>query len=195
MGLSWTAAALTTLIAISLTCEKTQYRLARDRFIASARGVLPRRSPGSVRIVGGTVRFFDRRANRTSPVPPGGREKRQSPLSRSIPPFPPGEQSLHRKKRAGLHTAREWLQIVGDTVEIPPDRGFRPGRQNRPVLRRRIRVVSSDRVSFCRRGHAAEPDDVPCCESLLDISRRMFDKRSRHQNRRRVTVTAAWRSR
>ena len=70
---------------------KTQYGLAPDRFIASARGVLRRRSPGSVRIVGGAVLFFGRRAIRTSPVPPGGMEKRQLPLSQSTRPSPQGD--------------------------------------------------------------------------------------------------------
>src|SRR5215472_834194 len=57
--------------------------------VATARGVLRRRSPGSVRIVGGAVQFFDRRAIRTSPVPPGGTEKRQLPLSQSTRPSLP----------------------------------------------------------------------------------------------------------
>jgi hypothetical protein len=69
---------------------KTQYGLAPDRFIASASGVLRRRSPGALRIVGGAVLFFGRRAIRTSPVPPGGMEKRQLPLSQWTRPSPPG---------------------------------------------------------------------------------------------------------
>jgi hypothetical protein len=44
-----------------------------------------------VRIVGGAVQFFDRRAIRTSPVPPGGTEKRQLPLSQSTRPSLQGD--------------------------------------------------------------------------------------------------------
>src|SRR5262245_13978909 len=100
----------------------------------SAPAVLRRRSPGSGRIVCGAVLFFDRRATRTSLVPSEVRETGRSPLSQSTRPFPPGGQSWPRTRPADLQTAREWLQIVRDTIEIPPGHKSQRGQQNTPAL-------------------------------------------------------------
>src|SRR5262245_14931623 len=100
----------------------------------SAPAVLRRRSPGSGRIVGGAVLFFDRQATRTSLVPSETRETGRSPLSQSISPFPPGGQSWPRMRPVVLQTAAKWLQIVRDRIEIPPGHESRRGQQNTPAL-------------------------------------------------------------
>jgi hypothetical protein len=101
-----------------VTAARNGGRIDPACFVATARGVLRRRSPESVRIVGGALQFFDRRAIRTSPVPPGGTEKRQLRLSQSTRPSLPRGRSLPRKRPVVLQTAREWLRIVRDRIEI-----------------------------------------------------------------------------